>query len=133
VTWEGQLVPFLPLGAVLGEAPPAEQRRRFWSVVFVEAGGHVAAIGADRLRGTADVVVRPLPPFVEAHAAVAGAALDAEGNPQVVLDPAGLVAAASAPERAGPEAPPRSRPPILVIDDSLTTRMLEQSILESAG
>jgi two-component system chemotaxis sensor kinase CheA len=26
-----------------------------------------------------------------------------------------------------------SKPPILVIDDSLTTRMLEQSILESAG
>src|SRR5690606_36032272 len=25
------------------------------------------------------------------------------------------------------------RPPILVVDDSLTTRMLEQSILESAG
>jgi two-component system chemotaxis sensor kinase CheA len=28
---------------------------------------------------------------------------------------------------------PAKRPPILVIDDSLTTRTLEQSILESAG
>ena len=28
---------------------------------------------------------------------------------------------------------PTRRPPILVVDDSLTTRMLEQSILESAG
>jgi two-component system chemotaxis sensor kinase CheA len=27
----------------------------------------------------------------------------------------------------------RERPPILIVDDSLTTRMLEQSILESAG
>jgi two-component system chemotaxis sensor kinase CheA len=30
-------------------------------------------------------------------------------------------------------APPKKRRPILVIDDSVTTRMLEQSILESAG
>ncbi|HET7755253.1 MAG TPA: response regulator [Anaeromyxobacteraceae bacterium] len=132
VSWEGQLVPFLPLANVLGR-PPTEQRRRFWSAIFVAAGGQVVAVGADRLRGTSDVVVRPLPSFVEAHAAVAGASLDAEGNPQVVLDPAGLVATASSRERAVEEVAPRVRPPILVIDDSLTTRMLEQSILESAG
>jgi two-component system chemotaxis sensor kinase CheA len=46
-----------------------------------------------------------------------------------VLDPHGLVAARA--RRAAPER--QERPPILVIDDSLTTRMLEQSILESAG
>ncbi|HEY0466963.1 MAG TPA: response regulator, partial [Polyangiaceae bacterium] len=34
---------------------------------------------------------------------------------------------------AAPRAAPKQRAPILVIDDSLTTRMLEQSILESAG
>jgi two-component system chemotaxis sensor kinase CheA len=132
VTWQGQLVPFLPLGAVLGRAPGPEPRK-FWTAVFVAAGGHVVAVGVDRLRGTSDVVVRPLPPFLEAHVAVAGAALDAEGNPQIVLDPAGLVAAASRRESAVIEAAPVARPPILVIDDSLTTRMLEQSILESAG
>jgi two-component system chemotaxis sensor kinase CheA len=50
-----------------------------------------------------------------------------------VLDPDGLVASAA---RARPMASPAPRTlaaPILVIDDSLTTRMLEQSILESAG
>jgi two-component system chemotaxis sensor kinase CheA len=48
------------------------------------------------------------------------------------MDPEGLLAFARAagqrPRRAGVV-----RPPVLVIDDSLTTRMLEQSILESAG
>ncbi|MNY11056.1 Gliding motility regulatory protein [compost metagenome] len=51
-----------------------------------------------------------------------------------MLDPQGLVAAATA--RTGTERPdeaPNDVLPILVIDDSLTTRMLEQSILESAG
>jgi two-component system chemotaxis sensor kinase CheA len=43
------------------------------------------------------------------------------------------VAAALALSAAGPNAEAVSLRPILVIDDSLTTRMLEQSILESAG
>jgi two-component system chemotaxis sensor kinase CheA len=130
VEHEGVVVPFVPLARVLGR--PVTQARGFWSAVVVQAGPRLVAIGADRLVGTSEVVVRPLPPFVDAAPAVAGAALDAEGNPQLVLDPAGLVAAvdgAAAPEEAAPSA----RAPILVVDDSLTTRMLEQSILESAG
>src|SRR6185369_5472800 len=61
----------------------------------VAAGAAVVALGADRLLGTADVIARPLPDFVEAEPTVAGAALDAEGNPRLVLDPVGLVAAAT--------------------------------------
>jgi two-component system chemotaxis sensor kinase CheA len=63
---------------------------------------------------------------------LAGASLDADGNPQLVLDPDNLVAEAERYAHGIGEqpAPPA---PILVIDDSLTTRMLEQSILESAG
>jgi two-component system chemotaxis sensor kinase CheA len=63
---------------------------------------------------------------------MAGASLDAEGNPQLVLDPEGLIAAAERGSAPGHGQKASDRP-ILVIDDSLTTRMLEQSILESAG
>lgn len=58
--------------------------------------------------------------------------MDAEGHPQLVLDAEALVEHV---HRVGPVAAVTSsaRAPILVIDDSLTTRMLEQSILESAG
>jgi two-component system chemotaxis sensor kinase CheA len=63
---------------------------------------------------------------------IAGASLDADGNPQLVLDPDGLIAAARRGDAGqADEAPPRRL--VLVVDDSLTTRMLEQSILESAG
>jgi two-component system chemotaxis sensor kinase CheA len=78
-------------------------------------------------------VVRPLPAFAQADPTVAGTTLDAEGVPRLVLDAAGLVAAARASRVARPIEPARARAPILVVDDSLTTRMLEQSILESAG
>jgi two-component system chemotaxis sensor kinase CheA len=84
------------------------------------------------LLGTGTVLVRSLAPLVAVDRVVAGASLDAEGNPQLVLDPEGLMEAA---HRTAPApAPPKAvRQPILVIDDSLTTRMVEQSILESAG
>ncbi len=46
--------------------------------------------------------------------------------------PRSFCAAAKKAAAVTREAPPRT-PVVLVIDDSLTTRMLEQSILESAG
>jgi two-component system chemotaxis sensor kinase CheA len=73
-----------------------------------------------------------LPRVIPADPVVAGASLDPEGNPQLVLDPETLITIARAAADE-PDAPPNARLPILVVDDSLTTRMLEQSILESAG
>jgi two-component system chemotaxis sensor kinase CheA len=131
VEHEGAVIPFVPLARVLGA--PAPPVRRFWSTVVVQAGERLVAVGADRLAGTSDVVVRPLPAFVDADAAVGGAALDAEGNPHLVLDPAGLVAAVSSAAAPPEDGARPAHAPILVVDDSLTTRMLEQSILESAG
>ncbi len=62
-----------------------------------------------------------------------GASLDAEGNPQLVLDPEGLIAAAGREVMRTIKPVSVERTAVLVVDDSLTTRMLEQSILESAG
>lgn len=130
VEHRGAVVPFMPLAPALGLGLAATTRRS-WSAVVVRAGQARVALGADRLLGTADVVVHPLPRFVQAEATVLGASLDAEGHPRLVLDPAGLATA------RGPvpvqDSAPAARLPILVIDDSLTTRILEQSILESAG
>src|SRR5882757_151300 len=133
IVYGGQVIPFLPLASALSKRAVADRRRQAWSVVVVEAASGVAAIGADRLLGATNIVVRPLPPSAAVEPVVAGACLDAEGNPQLVLDPEGLVAAACFGQAPGVEATSFERPPVLIIDDSLTTRMLEQSILESAG
>jgi two-component system chemotaxis sensor kinase CheA len=123
-------IPFVPLSKALDGARPAAGRD--WTAAVVEGSGGLAALGVDRLLGTARVVVRPLPEHAHANAVVAGVFLDAEGNPQLVLDPDGLVTDAyRAGDVALEQAPPRR--PVLVVDDSMTTRMLEQSILESAG
>jgi two-component system chemotaxis sensor kinase CheA len=131
VLYEGQVIPFVPLARALRK--PTASAARFHSAVVVRSGGSLVAVGVDRLLGTANVVVRSLPPELDLEPIVSGASLDAEGNPQLVLDPGGLLVASQvAPgERVNAEAVPK--PPLLVVDDSLTTRMLEQSILESAG
>ena len=125
-----QAIPLLPLSSVLGGS--AGPNKRNWTAVIVAGKDGLAAIGVERLLGTERVVLRPLPPGMKASAIVAGASLDADGNPQLVLEPSGLVAAARRGDLGELENRPAKRP-VLVIDDSLTTRMLEQSILESAG
>jgi len=92
----------------------------------------LAAIGFDRLIGTETALVRALPPLAPASKVVHGATLDSAGDPQLFLDPAGLVEAAKgAHRRIRPQASAAAA--VLIIDDSLTTRMVEQGILESAG
>ncbi len=127
---ENGLIPFAPLGQVLGGAPDGE--RAAWSCLIVNGAAGRVALGVDRLLGARVVVQRPLPKGARISEVVAGANLDALGNPELVLEPEALVNALQTGVRAAPKVD-SVRAPILIVDDSLTTRMLEQSILESAG
>lgn len=133
ISFDGHAIPFLPLSEALRHQRSSGSRRQSWSCVLVSSGPEVAAFGVDRLLGTGTVLVRSLASLVAVDRVVAGASLDAEGNPQLVLDPEGLMEAAHRTGAPAPALPKAVRQPILVIDDSLTTRMVEQSILESAG
>jgi two-component system chemotaxis sensor kinase CheA len=130
VCHQGRVLPFAALGRVLGQDVPGTAPA--WTSLIVQGASGRVAVGVDRLVGARNLVIRPLPEQARASAVVAGATLDALGNPELVLDGDALVAAVQrfAGATLGPSPPAR---PILVIDDSLTTRMLEQSILESAG
>lgn len=128
---DGEAIPFAALSALLGAATPAHGSRPR-SAVIVDGDGASAAVGIERVLGMATVVPHPLPELAPHAPLVAGVALDEDGVPQLVLDADQIVRRA---RRAG-AAPDERQPapqPLLVVDDSLTTRMLEQSILESAG
>lgn len=127
ICFDDVTVPVAPLGALFGMR--AEHGR---TVVFVESAGTIVAFTVDHTIGVDDVVVRALPPKTPIDPIVGGMALDAEGEPYPVVEPHALVAAVGRAQRVAPIAAHRPLP-ILVVDDSLTTRMLEQSILESAG
>jgi two-component system chemotaxis sensor kinase CheA len=132
VVFQDAVIPYARLDRLLDERSEDAPRLAASSTVFLEADGH-AALGVDRLLGIESIVARGLPELSLLSPVVAGASFDAEGNPQLVLSPESLVRAARR-VTAGPRvSSSRRRAPVLVIDDSLTTRMLEQSILESAG
>jgi two-component system chemotaxis sensor kinase CheA len=128
----GEAIPFRTLAEVVGGARPAEGAGT-WTAVVLRARGGSAAVGVDRLDGVRNVVVRPLPVLCGQVPLIGGTTLDTAGEPQLVLDPVALGVAVRAHTGRATE-PASLRPlPILVVDDSLTTRMLEQSILETAG
>lgn len=96
LVYEDRAVPFIGLEARLAQGARSPRRGGPRPVLVLRAGGVVAAVGVDRLRGVAPIVVRPLPRNVRACTLVAGAAFDSEGTPELVLDPRGLVQAALA-------------------------------------
>jgi two-component system chemotaxis sensor kinase CheA len=135
VVHRGSAVPYVALARLLVEGGGGPPRDRV-SVLVLEHAGQRAALGVDRLGEISSVVSRPLPEFAPPCALAAGVATDIDGTPRLVLDAQALVrAAADAPAPATIERAPPAPVPVLVlvIDDSLTTRMLETSILESAG
>jgi two-component system chemotaxis sensor kinase CheA len=127
---EGVALPFLPLAVALDQKE-LRHAREFTTAVILEAAGGAFGLGVQRVAGTKTAVLRQLPSPMPRNPFVLGAALDPRGNPELVLDPDGLFAQAT--RGASPSVAPRAIPPILIVDDSLTTRMLEQSILESSG
>ncbi|BBH71053.1 transcriptional regulator [Actinoplanes sp. OR16] len=136
ILYDGSAAPFLPLAEVLytGEAVPDVQGTGAAIVVACPAGTY--AIGVDRLCGTSALVARPLPELAPASAVISSVSVEADGRPRLVLDPEGLAVAVLRGHGAGARSASsvNAEPlPILVVDDSLTTRMLERSILESAG
>ena len=133
ITYEGERIPYAPLTSVLGwEAAPARGRRNI-TIILIRSGHGAAAIGVDRVLRMSQLVIRPLPAMMPAVPLVAGLTFDDEGTPAFLLEAKSLIEHVR--QCARPDAPlaAKARPPVLVIDDSLTTRMLEQSILESAG
>lgn len=129
IVHDGKVIGFAPLARTTGGAA---RSAAMGSAVVVGSDAGFAAIGVERLQGAANVIVRPVPALAFADPIVAGLYLDTRGVPQPVLDAEALLRAVAGGTSA-PEAEPERVLPILVIDDSLTTRVLEQSILESAG
>ena len=128
----GESLPLADVAALLGLPAP---RAADHAVVLAAGGGRVA-VACDRALGHEEVIVKRLGPLLDDLPAYLGAAVLGDGRVALLLDAPWLVrqAASGAPplrreEPAPPEAPKR----VLVVEDSLTVRELQRSILESAG
>jgi two-component system chemotaxis sensor kinase CheA len=108
------------------------------SVLVLRSGTRRIAIAVDAFLDQCEAVVKDLGRLAGASPKVLGGILLADGAVAVVLNPAELVTTSRNTDRPlnlaeRKEAPERTQPTILVVDDSLTTRTLEKSILEGQG
>ena len=138
VVWVGsQAVPLASLSATLGL--PLDDD----GPIIVIAGltrQHAFRVGA--LLGQRDVVVKGLSRLLPRLDVIAGASVEPDGSIVLVLDVAGLIdrarftnASPTAAAVADTGAPGRAlvRAKVLVVDDALTVRELQRSILERGG
>jgi two-component system chemotaxis sensor kinase CheA len=105
--------------------------------VILTASGKRIAVICDTLRGEEQVVVKSLGPLLAPLSTYLGAAILGDGRIALLVDPATLVRASAdwaGPSAGGAAAPVPAGPPnVLVVEDSLTIRELQRSILEAAG
>lgn len=96
------------------------------------------AFRVDELVGRRDVVVTRLPAVLPRLPAVMGASVEPDGSVVLVLDTPGLIdlarhAGMTRTGSAAEAAAPGRRATVLVVDDAMTVRELQRSILERAG
>jgi two-component system chemotaxis sensor kinase CheA len=132
----GTPLPVASLAAVLGLNAVAPAGKL--PIVIIAAGDKRMAFAVDEFIAEQEIVIKNLGTRIRRMHYVAGATLLPSGRIALVLNAATLIRAALsraatplAADTAGAAAAARKR--LLVVDDSVTTRTLEKSILEAAG
>jgi two-component system, chemotaxis family, sensor kinase CheA len=132
-----EAVPLVPLASVLGSPlpPPRPANRR--RIVLIHVADRRLGVIVDDFLAEQDLVVRPLEGAAARVPHIGGGALLASGRIALVLHLPSVINSglkAGAAELPGrPQDETERRPRVLVVDDSITTRTLEQSVLEAAG
>jgi two-component system chemotaxis sensor kinase CheA len=135
VVWvDRQAVATSVLSETLGGGPATSSEG---PIVVLADSSQRHAFKIDKLLGQRDVVLKGLSRLLPKVPAVAGASVEPDGSVLLVLDPPGLIARAQRSGQVQVASPtPRvvdgRQPHILVVDDALTVRELQRSILERA-
>jgi two-component system chemotaxis sensor kinase CheA len=136
VTIEGEPFSFARLASVLGLANKAASGEHI-PVLLLSAGGRKIAFGVDEIFGEEDVLVKGLGPQLKKVRNISGAAVLGTGRPVPIINIPDLlrsaVKAGGAPARAPEARAEAKKMSVLVAEDSITSRMLLKSILETAG
>ncbi len=135
----GQAVPLFSLQHLLGldrSSPSIEPG--VLKVIVLRSGGGLAAISVDTFLWENEAVIQDLGPAAARDGKISGGVVLDDGGIAFVLNLTELLetrAHAESPSGFLPSEPMRERisPSVLVVDDSLTTRTLEKSILEANG
>jgi two-component system, chemotaxis family, sensor kinase CheA len=128
------VIPLVPLAAVIGAEPSAETSQ---IALLLRRGAQAVALAVDGLIDEREIYLRTLGPRLQALPLVSGAAIGTDGSIALILRTSMVVERALEMRSAYIGVPvtdataPAKR--VLLVDDSITTRTLERSILEAAG
>jgi two-component system chemotaxis sensor kinase CheA len=137
---DGRAVSLVDLADVLGVPAAAEAEsggERCPAIVLLVSGTRVA-FRIDEVMGELEVLVKNLGRQLARVRNISGATVLATGDVVPVINPSDLmksvsIAMGSAPASIKPNSPDEAARKILIAEDSVTSRMLLKSILESAG
>ena len=139
VALSGRVIALVRLADVL-ELPRAESKAEpsaAISVLILGLGDQRIAFAVDAVLDEQEVLVKPLRRPLSRVRNIAGATVLGSGHVAPILNVSDLLKSArktgSAAARVGPKAKPADAKAVLVAEDSITSRMLIKSILESAG
>ena len=139
VSHDGKQVALMSLARVLElrESEVAVEGGVF-PVIVVRAGGKQVAVAVDGLLSEREAFVKDLGISLPTGGKVTGGVVTADGSVALVLNPAGIIEAFQQSNGkpdfvVANEAIQERVSTILVVDDSITTRTLERSILEAHG
>lgn len=129
---DGEQIRLTDLGALLGLAEPQSLAGGSLCVAVMAAGQARLGLVVDSFVEIRDLPVLVLEAPLADDAMLAGVVALDEGQLVLVLAPSVLLAIRNGGDLTAPSPPPEP-PLVLVVDDSITTRTLEKSILEAHG
>ncbi len=140
ISLEGRVVSLVRLDAVL-DLPPGPRRQDDAApipVVVLHSADQRIAFAVDEVLREEEVLVKPLRRPLGRVRNIAGATALESGKPVPILNVTDLIKSArtrggTAPAPSPPAKPAEAQKRILVVEDSITSRMLVKGILESAG
>lgn len=137
IEWDGQPLPLVRLDALLELAAPESSGDETKECVVVAWAQERVGVLVDEVVGQRDVLVKELSAPLVRPRYVAGAGLLGSGEIALILRAADLVRSGRHPPRRPAPRVDRTEeahgPLVLVVDDALTTRMMERDLLEAAG
>jgi two-component system chemotaxis sensor kinase CheA len=140
ITVDGQPVSVVSLAHLLNTAEPrVSVNQNTLCVMIMRTGIQRLAVAVDAFLSEREAIIKDLPVPADGNARIAGGILLEDGSVCLVLNPAEIVEGFQQSSNALVLATPAEAPTatksreILVVDDSLTTRTLEKSVLEAHG
>lgn len=141
VMLDGRAIPVVSLAQLLDAGEPTvKTSQNMLSVFIVHAGSQRVAVAVDAFAAEREAILKDLPAPANADARFAGGILLEDGSVCLVINPVEIVEGLRASADAlvigtgsEPAVDAERSTEILIVDDSVTTRTLEKSVLEAHG